>query len=160
MISGSGLRFVVATLAALAVLVVACGGSDDDPETAATVATRAPAATAQAAAGGAVEVTLKQWAVEPGSSTVAAGEVTFTVSNAGAAPHEFAIVRSDLNPEGLPTADGAVDENRVEVVGRIDQFPGGETMETTLTLQAGSYVLICNIPAHYDLGMRAAFTVE
>ena len=39
-----------------------------------------------------------------------------------------------------------------------------ETMAVTATLEAGSYVLICNVwsedegEAHYAMGMRAAFT--
>jgi hypothetical protein len=51
-------------------------------------------------------------------------------------------------------------------VDEIEEFPVGETQSMTLDLEAGSYVLICNIydadeqEAHYQEGMRLAFTVE
>ena len=82
------------------------------------------------------------------------------MANDGALEHEFVVVRSDLAVDALPQAGGAVDESQIEVVGRIEQWPGGETKEATFSLTAGSYVLICNIPGHYQLGMRAAFRVQ
>ena len=35
----------------------------------------------------------------------------------------------------------------------------GATEELTVDLEAGSYVLVCNIPAHYRQGMSTPFTV-
>jgi uncharacterized cupredoxin-like copper-binding protein len=32
-------------------------------------------------------------------------------------------------------------------------------MELALDLEAGPYVLICNVPGHYESGMHAAFEV-
>ena len=46
------------------------------------------------------------------------------------------------------------------MVGRIDTFAGGQTRDATFDLAAGSYLLICNLPGHYQLGMTAAFTVR
>ena len=36
----------------------------------------------------------------------------------------------------------------------------GETASDTFTLEAGEYVLICNIAGHYAGGMFTGFTVE
>jgi len=96
--------------------------------------------------------------------------VTFSITNDGPEDiHEFVVIATDLDPAELPTDEtGAVDESGegIEVSGEVEDVPVGETQELTLSLDAGNYVLICNIysededEAHYAMGMRAAFTVN
>jgi uncharacterized cupredoxin-like copper-binding protein len=117
-----------------------------------------------------VDVTLQEWAVVPSESSAPAGEITFSVTNDGPDDiHEFVIVRTDLAPGDLPTDEhGAVDEagEGMEVIDEIEDIPVGETQDLTVDLEAGSYVLICNIysadedEAHYAEGMRVEFNVE
>ena len=119
---------------------------------------------------GAIAVTLQEWAVLPAQDSVAAGDVTFQVSNTGPEDvHEFVVLKTDLDPAALPTDDtGTVDEAGagIEVVDEIEDIPVGESQELTVPLQAGTYVLLCNIydeteqEAHYTLGLRTSFTVE
>ena len=128
----------------------------------ATVATAEPAAMAtpvEPSGGPASEFALSEFSIE-GVGSALAGAVTFRVANKGAIAHEFVVYRSDAAVEALPQAGGMVDESQVELIGRIDQYGGGETREVTFDLAAGSYLLVCNLPAHYQLGMTAAFTVE
>lgn len=120
--------------------------------------------------GGSVDVTLQEFAVIPSESSVGAGEVTFNVTNEGPDDvHEFVVFRTDLSPEALPTAeDGSVDETGegLELIDEIEDIAVGESPSLTVDLDAGNYVLICNIydpaedEAHYQEGMRVAFTVE
>lgn len=122
--------------------------------------------------GGTVAVTLQEFSINPDSDSAAAGEVTFEATNEGPNdPHELVVIRTDLAPEGLPTTEeGGVDEEGegIEVIGEIEEFPVGETESATFDLEAGSYVLICNIveeedgelESHYVEGMRTPFTVE
>jgi uncharacterized cupredoxin-like copper-binding protein len=120
-------------------------------------------------AAGTVDVTLQEWAVVPAVDTTTAGDVTFSVTNDGPEDtHEFVVIKTDLAPESLPTAaDGSVDESGdgVEVVDEIEDVAVGSTEELSVTLEPGSYVLICNIfdaaenEAHYQKGMRIGFTV-
>ena len=105
-------------------------------------------------------VSLAEFSVTPATDQTEAGSVTFRVANDGATDHEFVVVRSDAAPNALPRAGGLADETQFEVVGRIDAFAGGQTKDTTLDLAAGSYLLICNLPGHYQLGMTAAFTIR
>jgi methionine-rich copper-binding protein CopC len=117
-----------------------------------------------------VDVTLQEWAVVVDDTSVPTGEITFSVTNDGPNDvHEFVIIRTDLDPGDLPTdATGTVDEAGagMEVVDEIEDLAVGDTQEVTVTLEAGSYVLLCNIysadedEAHYAEGMRIAFTVE
>ncbi|HYM53279.1 MAG TPA: hypothetical protein VEW45_07375 [Candidatus Dormibacteraeota bacterium] len=125
---------------------------------------------ASAVTGTTIDVALQEWAVIPAVASTAAGEVTFHITNDGPADvHEFVVMKTDLDPADLPTAaDGSVDEagGEMEVIDEIEDIPVGESMDLTVTLAAGSYILLCNIytadedEAHYEMGMRTAFTVE
>ena len=119
-----------------------------------------------------VDVTVQEFAVIPASSSAPAGDVTFDVTNEGPDDtHEFVVFKTDLAPDALPTAaDGSVDEEGegVELIDEIEDIAVGDTPTLTVSLDAGSYVFICNIVeeeggetiAHYQQGMRVAFTVE
>lgn len=123
------------------------------------------------AGGGAttVAVALQEWAVVPASASAPAGEITFEVTNDGPDDvHEFVVLRTDLDAADLPVDEaGAVTEagEGIEVVDEIEDIPVGETQDLTVTLDAGNYILLCNIyeatedEAHYAIGMRTAFTV-
>jgi uncharacterized cupredoxin-like copper-binding protein len=123
-----------------------------------------------AAGGGTVKVTLQEWSVVPDKSEVTAGSVVFEVTNDGPADvHEFVVIRTDLAPGALPVdADGVVDEagGGMTVEGEVEDLLVDATETLTLDLAAGSYVLLCNIwsedeqEAHYQEGMRIAFTVK
>ena len=97
-------------------------------------------------------------------SSVAAGAVDFQVSNDGAGlPHNLRVIRTDLAPDALPvdSSTNMVDESQVNVVASTSQDLAQGAMETvSANLTGGNYVLICNIPGHYDdNGMYTAFTV-
>ncbi len=139
-------------------LAAACGDDDDDGETPAAGETPAVGETPAAAA--TVDVGLVEYAVNPAQDAADAGTLTFSVSNDGTVNHRFLVIKTDLAPDALPTAASQVDEAQVDVVASIPEFAAGETQEVSVDLEAGSYVLICNIAGHYDLGMRVAFTVE
>jgi uncharacterized cupredoxin-like copper-binding protein len=120
--------------------------------------------------GATVEVTLQEFAILPTESSIGAGEITFEATNEGPDyNHELVVIRTDLAPDAIPTnEDGTVNENGegIEVIGEIEEFPPGETESATFDLEAGAYVFICNVfeeeegEAHYEQGMRTAFTVE
>jgi uncharacterized cupredoxin-like copper-binding protein len=148
----------ILTLLAIGALIVACTPADGSAS--ATNGTSDGATT--------VNVTLQEFSIVLESATAPAGAVTFNVTNDGPEDvHEFVIFKTDLAPDALPTAeDGSVDESGegVELIDEIEDIPVGESQDVTVTLDAGSYALICNIvesgEVHYTLGMRTGFTVE
>ena len=140
----------LAALVSLAFIVAACGGDDGDGGD----------GDADGAGGGAVAVGLDEFSVNPSPDTIAAGTVTFNVSNDGAIVHNFRVIRTDLAADVLPTDAGMADESQLDVVATIPDFDPGGTEEVTATLEPGSYVLICNFVGHYQSGTFAAFTVE
>jgi uncharacterized cupredoxin-like copper-binding protein len=120
-----------------------------------------------------VAVTLQEFAVLPAQDSAPAGSITFDVENKGPEDtHEFVVIKTDLAPDALPTAeDGSVDETGEgidEVIGEIEDIAPGSKETLKVDLEAGSYVLICNVVeeegadtlVHYALGMRTGFTVE
>ena len=161
---GRLLVFVFGSLAAVA--LAGCGGTATSSPTPAG----ASPAGGSPAAGQTVDVTLQEWAVVPASESVAAGDVTFAVANTGPEDvHEFVVLKTDLDAGALPTDEtGAVVEagEGITVIDEIEDIPVGESQDLTVALDAGKYVLLCNIydeteqEAHYTMGMRTNFTVE
>ncbi len=110
-----------------------------------------------------VNVDEHDFVITPGSTSAPAGRVTFHVSNSSLEVHEFLVVKTDLAPDALPTANFKYVENGpgTEVIDELSEIPPGTSKDLVIDLPAGSYVLLCNIMAfHYQLGMHAAFTVN
>jgi len=146
-------RFIALVLAGLSVFAIAACSSGGD-ESSDAEATTAPGAE------GTVAVVLKEFSIAPDADEVAAGEVTFDVSNAGALPHEFIVIKTDTSSADLPVTAVGADLTGLEEVGRIDQFNAGEEKSLTVDMEAGHYVLICNIAGHFAGGMHTDFTVN
>lgn len=107
--------------------------------------------------------TVKEWAVAIDASEAKAGDVTFTMKNEGAIPHEFIIVKTDFAPGKIPLGpDNRFNEDGegVFVPGEISEWQPGTTGTVTLKLDAGSYQLLCNIAGHYANGMYTQLTVS
>ena len=72
-------------------------------------------------------------------------------------------LQTDLAADQLPTDDnGDVDEEGegVTLVDEIEDIQGGSSESLTVNLDAGSYVLICNLPGHYQQGMHTSFSAS
>jgi uncharacterized cupredoxin-like copper-binding protein len=109
---------------------------------------------------GGVSATEKDFSIDLASSSAPAGSVTFNITNEGPSAHEFVIVKTDDAPDALPVKDNTVEEDKIDVVDEAEDIAPSTTATLTTDLEAGSYVIICNIPTHYGLGMHAAFTVS
>ena len=113
------------------------------------------------AAPGTVVVVGVEWAFGTGVDSMPSGAVTFEMLNEGAVVHDLWVVRTDLAYDALPVEGGlAVTGGANEVIDKVLETDAGTTVSLTVDLAPGSYALICNIPAHYQLGMRAPFTIE
>ena len=155
------LPIVVAAVCS-SLLLAGCGDDDGGGDPAGTTATPAPA--------NEISVTLQEYSIIPEVESVAAGEIIFAAENIGPDDiHEFAIVRTDLAPDALPTLeDGTVDETAegLDVIGEVEDLAVGESGSVTVDLEPGAYALICNVyeaaenEAHYGVGMFTGFTVE
>ena len=116
--------------------------------------------------GGGVQATEKDFAITLGDSSAPSGDVTFNIRNDGPSTHEFVVFKTDLAEDALPTKkeNGAVivDEEGQGVthIDEVEDIASGDSQDLTVKLDPGKYVLICNLPTHYQLGMHATFTVK
>jgi hypothetical protein len=107
----------------------------------------------------AVDIDLTEWAVDPVPGSIATGLTSLIVHNAGTTQHNLRVILTDLAADGLPIANGAVDESQLDVVAQSSTFAAQTYELVPSTLAPGRYVLICNFPAHYTNGMFTEFEV-
>jgi uncharacterized cupredoxin-like copper-binding protein len=111
------------------------------------------------AAGDGIPVTAQDFSITVSPTSIAAGEVTFDVTNQGPSTHEFVIIKSDQDPGSFPVEDGEVPEDTLDVIDEIEDIAPNTSPSLTVSLDAGFYVLMCNLPDHYQQGMHAGLTV-
>jgi uncharacterized cupredoxin-like copper-binding protein len=142
---------VAVAVAVLWALVASCGDDDGGEE---------------------VNVVLSEFVVEPEQESADSGEITFAIDNEGGDIHEFLVVDAASADELPVDDDGAFDEaafGEDNVLDEVEDIESGDTAELTLDLEAGTYVLLCNVveeeetgevESHFAEGMHATFTVE
>lgn len=139
-------RSVFSGLFVAALLLGACGGGGGS-----------------AAAGGSTTVTatMSDKDITLSVPSASAGKVTFHVVNSGSVVHSLVLIKTDTPQDKLP-AD-AKDASKVQETGSVaatGQIPAGQAKDFTRDLAAGKYVVICNEPAHYVVGMHVGFAVK
>lgn len=139
------MKNVSAILLASLIPLAACGGAAA-PEVDATK--------------GQIRVDLKEFAIPLTSTTMRAGTVTFVTRNVGGAPHSLVVIKTDAPPDKLPLDPQKQIVKEDGKVGGLDPLDPGKSGNLRLELPAGTYVLVCNVPTHYQLGMRSVLTVR
>jgi uncharacterized cupredoxin-like copper-binding protein len=134
-------RIAVSSLAVMIMAaLVSCGGSGDG-------------------GGEGVAVTIKDSSLTVDPGTFAPGDITFDIQNDGPSTHEFVVIRSDLEPGQLPVDNGLIPEDQIDLVDEAEDIAPGTSTTLSVNLAAGSYVLVCNLPGHYEAGIYSGFTV-
>ncbi len=146
---------MLAVLAVLAVTAAACGGA----KASSSAASQAGAGTS---GGTPIAATVRDFSIAVTPVTTAAGKITFQVANSGPSTHEFVVLRTNDAAGALPVTNGKAEEEGQEIshIGEVEDIAPGTTKSLSLTLTPGSYVLLCNIPGHYQAGMHASFTIS
>lgn len=147
------------SLLAVAWFLTGCGaGSPSAAQSA------AQSAAASGGAGTTVTAGLSEFKIDLGATSAPAGAVTFALSNDGTTVHEFVVFQTDLAADKLPlSSDGTeVDEEGagLTAIDEVEDVAVGAKPNLAVTLPAGHYVVMCNLPAHYTSGMRAEFTTQ
>lgn len=100
---------------------------------------------------------LSDFAIAVEEDGAPAGVVVFEADNVGEAPHEVVVARLD-DVASLPIGDdGLVDESDLAdgvVVGELEAFAPGSSCAVALPLEAGDYVLFCNVASEVDGEVR------
>jgi uncharacterized cupredoxin-like copper-binding protein len=73
--------------------------------------------------------------------------------------HEFVVLKTDLSADKLPVKNGQVSESQFKKMGGVQDIEPGKNKRLTLKLVPGRYVLICNKPGHYAMGLHTSLLV-
>ena len=106
-----------------------------------------------------VQVSLQDDAVTLDPSSGEAGSLTFGATNDGSQTHEIEIFSGDVDPTTLPVEDNVASTEGLELVDEIEDIAPGSSADLTVDLDAGSYVIMCNLPGHFAQGMYTTFEV-
>jgi uncharacterized cupredoxin-like copper-binding protein len=104
-----------------------------------------------------VSVTLEDGKITIDPEAVPAGNVTFDVTNDGSMVHEIEVFSGDS--VDLPISNGVADTGDMDLVDEVEDILPGGNPELRLRLDPGTYIIICNLPGHYAMGMVAKLTV-
>jgi len=158
----------VALGAALLIAAAGCGSdapssssaSGSSSQGSATQANNgASASAATEVSGGRATVRMSDFRFEPKALSAPAGKLRVTAKNAGKAPHEFVVIKTDKAPNALPTkSNGQASE--AGAIGEIEEQAPGKSATHSFSLKSGKYVYICNVPGHYRSGMYGKLTVK
>jgi uncharacterized cupredoxin-like copper-binding protein len=109
----------------------------------------------------AVDVSLTTYNMGLSVDTVKAGAVVFTIKNdAPDILHEMLIAKTELTADKLPlTSENKPDEEKLTIVGKLEDIPAGKGGTVQLNMDPGHYVIFCNIQNHFMMGMHKEFTV-
>ncbi|MBI2773306.1 MAG: copper-binding protein [Chloroflexi bacterium] len=137
-------RRLLAAMTACALLVAACAAAA--PEVDITK--------------GQIGVDLKEHTISLTSREVRSGTVTFVSRNRGSIAHDLIVLRTDLTPDKVPLDTNTQKAKEDGRVGGVEEIAPGKNANLRLELAPGHYVLICNVPTHFQLGMRTELTVN
>lgn len=101
--------------------------------------------------------------IRTSSHIVKAGKITFEVTNdAKQMVHEMIVSPIKNTKTALPYNKDtlSVDEDAAGHLGEVPELAPGKKNSLTLDLKSGQYILYCNIPGHYVLGMWTLLTVK
>ena len=101
--------------------------------------------------------------VKADKTIVAAGTVTFVVTNASKdIVHEMILSPVPADGTALPyvAADFKVKEDAASHLGEVSELEPGKAGRLTVDMKPGKYILFCNIPAHFMNGMWTEITVK
>ncbi len=97
---------------------------------------------------------LGEWDFIFDSPAIAADtDVAVLFTNVGDVEHNFAVLRSGANPADESKLDDGM------IIADLGDVLPGESSSGTLNLVAGTYLVVCLIPGHYNSGMSAPLEV-
>ncbi|HEV8015797.1 MAG TPA: plastocyanin/azurin family copper-binding protein [Stellaceae bacterium] len=98
--------------------------------------------------------------METDRAMVPAGKVTLRATNESKQLiHEVLVVKDDGKPLPYNSGAGKLIESQLNKLGEVSDIKPGKSDYRTFTLAPGNYILICNQPMHFKMGMYARLTV-
>ncbi|MET0799756.1 MAG: sulfocyanin-like copper-binding protein [Actinomycetota bacterium] len=108
---------------------------------------------------GDVDVSLADDAVTLSPATADPGSVTFAATNDGTVTHEIEVFSGDVDPSTLPIENNVASTDGLQLIDEIEDITPGSSADLTIDLETGTYVVMCNLPGHFEQGMYASLEV-
>jgi uncharacterized cupredoxin-like copper-binding protein len=112
---------------------------------------------------GAFDMSKATMGITVDSNDIHAGEVTLVaINDSKVLVHEMLIapVLSTYSPLPYDNANQRVDEDAAHSLGEVSELDPGQTGALRITLKPGTYILLCNVPGHYAMGMWTTIVVK
>lgn len=147
-----GMRFLFGL--ALAVCAMAC--TSDAERAIEPTSTSAPNSAVGKSPGSSTSLVaeLSEWQLKLPGTAALAGTIQLSVRNLGAQRHELRVLKVGAGETALQTNGERVDESKYELVASLPPLDAGREGRVELVAGPGSYVLLCNLPGHYERGVR------
>jgi uncharacterized cupredoxin-like copper-binding protein len=113
--------------------------------------------------GSKMDMKMAPMAIKLDKTIVNAGKVTFVVKNVSQETiHEMLVapIKDKDTVLAFVEAENKVDEEKSGDLGEVSELDPGKSGSLTLDLKPGLYVLYCNVPGHYSVGMWTTLTVK
>lgn len=92
--------------------------------------------------------------------TVTEGRIVFDTTNtATTLVHEIEVFSGATAGAILPVANSVADTTGLTLIDEIEDIVPGARAELVVDLVPGTYLVVCNLPEHYQLGMWAYLEV-
>jgi len=109
-----------------------------------------------------VTVNATEFKFTPSEIHISAGPVKFIMVNNGIGEHELVVYEASKK-EIVDKAELAEDEDTIakNILFEVDHTPAGQSAESkVIDIKAGSYIIGCHVPGHYETGMKGTLNVS
>lgn len=137
--NGKGKTAVAAGVLALALVAVACTESNADATP--------------------LGATLQDDAITLSTDTVAEGRIRFDIENEGSLVHELEVFGGATLGETYEVKNSKADLSGLKLVDEVEDIVSGSQAKLTVSLKPGTYLIVCNLPGHYEAGVATFLTV-
>jgi sulfocyanin SoxE-like protein len=105
-----------------------------------------------------VKLRMSEYRIRLDRGHASAGYFRMDLRNTGKVQHDLVVIKTARTAKKLPVVNGQVVRHGFKA--EVPLEPGEFHRIVFGKLRAGHYVLICEIPGHYQKGMRRDFTVR
>jgi uncharacterized cupredoxin-like copper-binding protein len=106
-----------------------------------------------------IDVLMEDFQLTLGADEMAAGAISFHVSNEDGEVHEIEVF-AGAEPGRLPeVVDSIADVTDLTLIDEVEDIIPGSSASLVVDLEPGTYLVMCNLPNHFELGMWAFLEV-
>jgi uncharacterized cupredoxin-like copper-binding protein len=106
-----------------------------------------------------VTVDLVDFGITARPDAVSSGAIDLVIVNDGAIVHELEIFSGVDAGQTLKASNSVADTTNLDLIDEVEDILPSATAKLVVDLEPGTYLVICNLPGHYEQGMSTYVTV-